>query len=373
MNRSTTVAAVVIGRNEGARLRRCLTSLQGQVARIVYVDSGSTDDSVSFARSIGAIVVELDTSLPFTAARGRNAGFFALREAGLPDYVQFVDGDCGVEPGWIAHGQALLDARPEIGIITGWRTEITPETSVYNALAEVEWHRPAGDIRSCGGDMMVRSAAFSAVRGFDPRIIASEDEEFCLRVRATGLRVHRLPLVMTHHDANMTRFSEWWRRTVRSGHGFAEVGRLQPDHFVPERRRVWFYGGVVPLIALAGVLTGRWLLLLVALGIWGLNWLRTWQGLTGNGQPAVQAAHHAAYLTLSKIPNMQGMLTFYLRRLKGADMQIIEYKGAEATGQSELRVGLIGAGYIATWHADALRATPGVRVAAVCDTTLGAA
>ncbi len=32
-----------------------------------------------------------------------------------------------------------------------------------------------------------------------------------------------------------------------------------------------------------------------------------------------------------------------------------------------LRVGLIGAGYIATWHADALAATPSATVAAVCD------
>ncbi|KAA8608173.1 oxidoreductase [Salipiger aestuarii] len=37
------------------------------------------------------------------------------------------------------------------------------------------------------------------------------------------------------------------------------------------------------------------------------------------------------------------------------------------------RIGLIGAGYIATWHADALRATPGTRVAAICDVSETAA
>ena len=47
-----TVGVVAIGRNEGARLRRCLTSLAGQCDRIIYVDSGSTDDSVAFARRI---------------------------------------------------------------------------------------------------------------------------------------------------------------------------------------------------------------------------------------------------------------------------------------------------------------------------------
>ncbi len=40
---------------------------------------------------------------------------------------------------------------------------------------------------------------------------------------------------------------------------------------------------------------------------------------------------------------------------------------------NEIRVGLIGAGYIATWHADALKATPGVRVSAVCDLNEAAA
>jgi predicted dehydrogenase/uncharacterized protein YbjT (DUF2867 family) len=34
---------------------------------------------------------------------------------------------------------------------------------------------------------------------------------------------------------------------------------------------------------------------------------------------------------------------------------------------SKIRVGLIGAGYIASWHADALRATDGVEITAVCD------
>ena len=41
------LGAVVIGRNEGARLERCLDSLQGTVACIVYADSGSEDGSVA--------------------------------------------------------------------------------------------------------------------------------------------------------------------------------------------------------------------------------------------------------------------------------------------------------------------------------------
>ena len=321
-----TVAVVAIGRNEGERLERCLRSLVGQADRIVYVDSGSTDGSVDFARSLGVKVVELDMSTPFTAARARNAGFEALKEDGLPDYVQFVDGDCAVEPGWIDAGREALDADETLGIVTCWRTEIEPDATVYNAMCEVEWHRPAGEIVACGGDMMVRTEIFQRVGGFNPTVIASEDDELCLRVGKAGKRIVRLPKIMTRHDANMTRFVEWWQRTVRNGHGFAEVGRMHPPHFQAERRRVVFYGGVLPGLALVATATGVWIAIPGIGAIYFLSWAKTVKGLVELGLSPREAAHQAVYLTLSKIPNMQGMLTYYRRRLLGREARIIEYK-----------------------------------------------
>ena len=47
----SAIGVVAIGRNEGERLRRCLESLDGHGLTVVYVDSGSTDDSVALARS----------------------------------------------------------------------------------------------------------------------------------------------------------------------------------------------------------------------------------------------------------------------------------------------------------------------------------
>ena len=76
----TRVGAVIIGRNEGERLVRCLTSLNDQLAQLIYVDSGSTDASVNAAYSMGADVVGLDMSAPFTAARARNEGFERMRK-----------------------------------------------------------------------------------------------------------------------------------------------------------------------------------------------------------------------------------------------------------------------------------------------------
>ena len=95
------MAMVVIGRNEGERLRRCLESLRQAQGPSVYVDSGSTDDSIAVAREFGAHVVELDMSIPFSAARARNAGLKKITELeGAIGHAHFYDGDCEVVGGW---------------------------------------------------------------------------------------------------------------------------------------------------------------------------------------------------------------------------------------------------------------------------------
>lgn len=322
----TPVDAILIGRNEGARLVAALAAVQGQARRIIYVDSGSDDDSVDAAGRAGAEVVLLDLSLPFTAARARNAGFAALEGSGpTPVYVQFIDGDCALVPGWIDAGRAHLDTHPKVGMVTGWRSEIHRDASLYNQLCDFEWRRPAGEILACGGDMLVRADAFRAVDGYDPTIIAAEDDEFCIRLRKGGWILHRLPVEMTRHDAAMTRFGQWWRRAERTGHGFAQVGHLHPEYFTRERRRVLIYALVLPLVMLASVAIAWWLPLIL-LGVYELSYIRTVQGLLRDGLPTSEAFRHAILLTLSKFPNLIGMARFHLRRLTRAPMRIIEYK-----------------------------------------------
>jgi GT2 family glycosyltransferase len=322
----TSIAAVVIGRNEGDRLLRCLISLQSVVAKIIYVDSGSNDGSVAAAHDVGAEVIKLDTSRPFTAARARNAGFAALEASGdVPEYIQFIDGDCGLQPDWIEVAEAALNRDPRLGIITGWRSEINRDDSIYNALCDFEWRRPAGVIMTCGGDMMVRSNAFMAVGGFDETVIAAEDDEFCVRIRKADWKIQRLPVEMTVHDAAMSRFGQGWNRAVRSGHGFAQVSDMHPEYFIKECRRVWLYGAILPLLALIGLTSTAWFFWVV-LVLYVLSYLRTVLGLYRDGLVWREAFNHAVFLTLSKFPNFQGLLTYKWRQLRGHKMNIIEYK-----------------------------------------------
>ncbi len=314
------VDAVAIGRNEGARLEACLASLAGRVRRVVYVDSGSTDGSREAAARLGAEVVALDPAEPFTAARARNAGFRRLlQRPDPPALVQFVDGDCTVDPGWIPAARAFLAARPDVALVCGRRRERHPEASVWNRLIDAEWDTPVGEARACGGDMLVRAAALAAIGGFRDDLIAGEEPEMCLRLRRAGHRIWRLDAEMTRHDAAMTRFGQWWRRARRAGHAFAEGaalhGRGPERHWVAETRRAVLWGAVLPAAAGLGALADpRALLLLLA---WPAQVLRLAprRGWT-----------QAAFLVLGKVAEAQGVLGYWLGRARGRRPRLIEYK-----------------------------------------------
>ncbi|MFN3453170.1 MAG: glycosyltransferase family A protein, partial [Sphingorhabdus sp.] len=149
---ASPVGLVAIGRNEGDRLKRCLLSVPAHIP-VVYVDSASTDDSVAFARNTHATVVELDMDKPFSAARARNEGFASLRQQ-HPDiaFVQFVDGDCELEKGWIDSAEAFLRMHPSIAAVCGRRRERHPTASFYNKMCDDEWDTPIGQADACGGD-----------------------------------------------------------------------------------------------------------------------------------------------------------------------------------------------------------------------------
>ena len=309
-----SIGAVVIGRNEGARLERSLQALAGQVAQIVYVDSGSTDGSVAAARGLGAEVVELDMQQPFTAARARNAGVAALSEE--ITLVQFLDGDCILRDGWLAAAEAHLSAHPQLAVVCGRRREEHPQTSIYNSLVDAEWDTPPGEARACGGDALMRLEALRAVGGYRAEMIAGEEPELCQRLRRAGWQIWRLDAEMTWHDAQITRFSQWWRRSLRAGHAFAEGAALHgagPDrHWVAETRRAVLWGALLPAVILLLALLTPWAAVGLML-LYPLQLLRLiWRG----------GAAWGFFTLLGKFPEALGVLKYHMRR----DGRIIEYR-----------------------------------------------
>jgi GT2 family glycosyltransferase len=321
------VGIVVIGRNEGARLTRCLESaLRGGVP-VVYVDSASTDGSVDMARKLGVRTLALDMTVPFTAARARNAGFRELTKsrAGI-EYVQFVDGDCELADGWLEKSAELLALDQSVAAVSGRLREKFPENSVYNLLCDIEWDGPTGEVKACGGIAMMRVSAMQTESGFREDLIAGEEPELCVRLRKSGWKIWRLPDDMATHDASMDRFGQWWTRSVRAGYAFAQGANLhgsRPErHGVRESRSAWFWGLGIPLVTLVGL---AWI------GSWGLLPLLAYPvqvariALRGKRSPR-ENWWRAAFLVLGKFAEVTGQAKFLVDWVFGARRRPIEYK-----------------------------------------------
>lgn len=316
---------VVIGRNEGQRLVTCLRSVSGADA-VVYVDSNSTDGSVQAAREAGANVVELDLTIPFTAARARNVGFARLLaiDPDLP-YVQFVDGDCELAAGWLGTAAEFLAHQTDAAAVCGRLRERHPERSVYNWLCDKEWNRPTGEVHAFAGNVMIRVAALKGVGGYREDVIAAEEDELSVRLRQANWRIWRLAHEMALHDAAMLHFGQWWRRTLRAGYAFAQGAHLhgaRPErHFVREARRAVVWGLLLPVAAIVATiaLPFGW----IAWLIYPIQLVRLC--INNAGTPA-ERIRLSCFQLLARFPEGLGLAIFWRDRLLHRRPKIIEHK-----------------------------------------------
>lgn len=347
------LGVVIIGRNEGERLKVCLRSVMGSgrgddrrpsaplTMPVVYVDSGSTDASVQAAQRAAAEVVEL--SPPFTAARGRNAGLARLLEL-APDaeFVQFIDGDVELAPGWLQTARMALEERPDVAVVCGRLRERFVEMSIYNRLCDAEWDRPVGEAAACGGIAMMRIDAVRSAGGFREDLIAGEEPELCLRLRRAGGRVLRLSAEMGLHDAAMERLGQWWRRSVRAGHGFAQgawVHRRGAERYrVRELVSIGWWGAALPAAAFAAAPASSGLSL-VLFGLYPVQCARISRKERLRGRSSREARLVACFTMLGKFAQMQGVLRFAVDLVRGRASRLVEYKGSAAQRrQAEIRV-----------------------------------
>jgi GT2 family glycosyltransferase len=332
VSKAAQMVAVVIGRNEGKQLAASFESVRAAGLPFVYVDSGSSDGSSGLARNAGIPTLELDPARPFSAARARNEG---LEEAGRrwPDarFALFLDGDCELDAGFPPAAAHTFAQHPDCAIVTGHLTERAPDASVYNRLCAIEWRSPAGKIENfgaLGGIMAVRISAIRAVGGFNEQVIAGEDSELGVRLALAGKTVFKIDRPMATHDARIMRFREWWKRSVRAGHSFAQRFALNGRTPLRDCRRelisAILWGFVVPFVVLVLLWpTGGWSLLL--LGGYGLLAWRVYRYYRGSGASPTDAATATRFMLYSKFANFLGVLTFCLNWLRGS-FRIIEYK-----------------------------------------------
>jgi len=280
----------------------------------------------------------LPTPPQFTAARARNAGLAQLlaNDSDL-EFVQMVDGDCEVQPGWILAALTALRAEPDLALVFGRRRERYPERSVYNALCDDEWNAPIGVSAGCGGDALFRVEALRQVDFYNAAMIAGEDTELSMRLRKRGWRLRRIDAEMTLHDAAITQFGQWWRRIRRSGHGYGEMAFLHPDARDPNWprsvRSIIFWGGVLPALWLLAILLAltldpRWgIAAAVIFILWPLRMIQLARRQRRRGLTSKVARASGILLMIGKLPQFLGLIGYHFDRLSGRASRLIEYKG----------------------------------------------
>jgi GT2 family glycosyltransferase len=248
------------------------------------------------------------------------------------EFVQFIDGDCEIRTDWGRHAVDALKADDSLAVVCGRRRERRPDASIYNQLCDIEWDTGVGEALACGGDAMMRVRAFRGVGGFDPTVIAGEEPELCVRLRRDGWKIRRIDAEMTLHDADITHFSQWWKRARRSGFayglGYLMHGQPPERHWRSECIRIAFWGATLPLAALLlGWLVSPWAILILPVGyaISGWRVFRATRSVRPS-LPARAAAWYATFTLIGRVPELIGLVQCLVGQVLKKERRIIEYK-----------------------------------------------
>jgi glycosyltransferase involved in cell wall biosynthesis len=254
-----SLSVVVIGLDEEARIGEALASAidecpPGVSLEVYYVDSGSSDRSVEIANSVqGVVIMHLGAQRP-SAAKARNAG---LRRA-KAKYVQLLDGDSIIQPGWLRCALDYLEANPGVACVFGQCLEMNPKQSIYMRVCGLDWHIPPGDHRLCGGNAMWRREVLEHAGFFDESLQLGEEPDLCRRVREVGWRIRCIDRPMVRHDLGMVSFRQYWQRGVNSGKSYVRVAM----RYWKSEEKLWLYEVVrnflEPFIWIGLLVFGAW-------------------------------------------------------------------------------------------------------------------
>lgn len=302
---------VVIGYNESQHLSACLLSaLEGAkahgAAEVIYVDGGSTDDSLDLARAAGVDLV-LGGEKRRRAAENRNLGL----QAAQGQYIQFLDGDMVLFPEWPAAAQKILQERPKVAAVCG--RIIERRTSAFYKALQIDWSDPEGEVLYCGGAALHRRDALLKAGGFPEEVAYGEEPLLCWRYRnAHGLKIYHLHEPMVLHDLAYRGFLDYWRRNVRVGRTYAEISGLlssSQEPFWQRETRSSLRWGILLFLCLLLLLAGPWwevrvaVLLFLAL-LLGRKTVQAWRA--GNA-PAVSLLY-AGHTYFAKLGIAWGLL-----------------------------------------------------------------
>ena len=202
MNNVVDISFIVIGKNEGERLKICLRAVDKTIKsypkirfEVIYVDSKSTDGSIeNVHKEFPAVKVFLVTG-DCSAAIGRNIGG---KEA-IGEIFIFLDGDMEFQSDFLA---TILDDNNHLkypfcnGI--GCNYNYTPDWQFINKTYVYKVEKDTY-FDTSGGFFVIESKYWRELGGMDNRFVINEDIDFSKKMFFKGIRVLKYASVSDIH------------------------------------------------------------------------------------------------------------------------------------------------------------------------------
>ena len=194
---------IVIGRNEGWKLNKCLTSIFETIeynkldAEVIYVDTKSTDGSIELAKTFQKVKVFLITG-ECNAAIARNIG--AKESRG--DILFFIDGDMEINKKFLPF--AIINNQLKYDCVTGHLDDylydyndnfLGVKNRTYTKLIPTKEQV----LKTNGGIFLIKKTAWKTVGGMRTKYKVNEDIDLTMRLAKKGIKTIRLPLFIAKH------------------------------------------------------------------------------------------------------------------------------------------------------------------------------
>ena len=193
------VSIVIIGRNEERDIGRCLDAAQAAAdqiggAEIIFVDSASTDNTVSIVQSYGVRVLQMKPDWKLSPSAGRFVGSHYAHG----EFILFIDADTLVYKDFLPAAIGHFENNPELGGINGFIDDLDEKGEFvanfeerYEAVADIQWLR--------GPCCFYRKKALQEAGTFNPHLAVEEEAELGLRLIKNGWKLQIIPVPMACH------------------------------------------------------------------------------------------------------------------------------------------------------------------------------
>lgn len=269
------IGFIVIGRNEGHKLVRCIDSIKKAIDEnsigeyeIIYVDSKSTDNSIELVGALDEKVKIFRITGQAYQAIGRNIG----AAASDADIYCFIDGDMELIPDFFPR---VLDdtGKLKYPFVSGQFENIYYDQNNQRTGSELYVKSVLTQDKyqiTTGGLFLIEKTLWELIGGMDVRFRTGEDLDLGLRLARKGhMLLRKKELFAIHHTRHYKSRSRMWKDLI-AGKTLYARGVLYRKHILLLNRhilkRMIKSDPTFLLLVLCGILammTGQYYILLI--------------------------------------------------------------------------------------------------------------